>query len=66
MIGFPERRQACHERSRRDAGATFPFSDDFFSALTFAHRAFCARRIAARPLALKGRRVLFFDGPLPL
>ena len=37
----------------------------FFSALTFAHRAFCARRIAARPLALKGRRVLFFDAPLP-
>ena len=44
----------------------FVFSSDFFAALTFAHRAFCARRIAARPLALKGRRVLFFAGPLPL
>jgi hypothetical protein len=29
------------------------------AALTLAHRAFWARRIAARPFALIGRRVLF-------
>jgi hypothetical protein len=37
-------------------------TDYFFAALTFAHRAFCARRIAARPLALMGRRFLLSAG----
>lgn len=32
------------------------------AALNFAQRAFCARRIAARPLALMGRRLLLFAG----
>ena len=60
----------ARRHSRRDGGATktdpAPPGSYFFAALTFAQRAFCARRIAARPLALKGRRVLFFDAPLPL
>ena len=60
----------ARRHSRRDGGTRkrdpAPPGSYFFSALTFAQRAFCARRIAARPLALKGRRVLFFDAPLPL
>jgi hypothetical protein len=37
----------------------------FLAALTFAQRAFWARRIAARPLALMGRRFLFSPDLLP-
>lgn len=32
------------------------------AALNFAQRAFCARRMAARPLALMGRRLLLLAG----